>query len=437
MKKIICLLLALLMVFSLFACGSGSDTDDGSGTAGDTSTSADNSGDAVAGTDNVADAGTEAGGDTVPTLMTAEEKEAAVKAMFGEGIDMYPEFLSLFGGDIGYISDDVDHSARDTYKVAFVGSSSSAASKNITNGLRNYQTYFNYTLEESYSDGDVDKYITLLETYALNGIDGFLLNPDNNVFPRIKEVCDELEIPYVFILTPYKDENGYVQVPSVGENDYTDGVTVFNWLLDNYKAKWGDVDLSKVGVIGLYWSTNIPMTTRVKAAEDIWKEQYPEYADNFFYVDTAAQSNGVSQEAAYNEISAFVSAHPEYDYWLISSAAGLFANGASRAIEGLNLDANTLICSVGIEELINQWNAGYEGCWGGCVAIDSEIYGLPMIAGLIALMDGRATQETLWQEHKNEGDIAAYYIVEATVITRDAYLDYADDCGVIKAYFAG
>ena len=104
-------------------------------------------------------------------------------------------------------------------------------------------------------------------------------------------------------------------------------------------------------------------------------------------------------------------------------------------MESLGLDASSLICSIGIEELVNQWNAGYDGCWAGCVAIDSELYGLPMISGLLALMDGRATQESLWSDLKNDGDLSAYYIVDATVMTRDVYLDYLDTCGVVKEYF--
>ena len=207
-------------------------------------------------------------------------------------------------------------------------------------------------------------------------------------------------------------------------------------MLGNYEGRFGAVDPADIGVIGLYWSTNIPMTQRVQAAEDVWTEKYPQYADHFFYVDTAAQTPPVSQEAAYNEISTFITSHgSEYKYWLIASAAGLFANGASRAIESLDLDANTMICSIGIEELINQWNAGYDGCWAGCVAIDSELYGLPMISGLLALMDKRAEQETLWSDLKAENDLAAHFIVDATVMTRDVYKDYLDTCGVIKEYF--
>lgn len=415
MKKIVSILLIILMLYALAACGNGN------------SSASDDDPDKNA-TDNNSASGT-------AVAMTPEEKEAAFIEMFGNDVKIFPEMLSLYGGDVGYISDDVDHSARDAYQIAFVGDTSSAATKNLINAMYSYTSYYNFELEEAYSDGDTDKYITLLETYAMNGVDGFLVNPNNNIFPRVKEVLAELDIPAVWTLTAYK-ENGINQAPIVGEDNYTDGTIVMDWLLDNYKEYIGDIDLDKIGVIGLYWSVNIPMTSRVEAAEDIWNERFPGRENQFFYVDTAAQPTPVSQEGAYNEVSAFISSHTEYEYWVIASAAGLFANGAARAIEGLGLDDNALICSVGIEELINQWNSGYEGCWAGCVAIDPRIYAIPMISGIIAICDGRATEETLWSELRAEGDLATYYIMEPTVISKAEYLEYEEACNAVYEYIA-
>ena len=77
-----------------------------------------------------------------------------------------------------------------------------------TTGLVQLSKYFNYEIEQAYSDGDNDQYITLLETYALQGKDGFILSPDTNVFDRVVEVADELEVPYLLILTPHRDDDG-------------------------------------------------------------------------------------------------------------------------------------------------------------------------------------------------------------------------------------
>ena len=205
-------------------------------------------------------------------------------------------------------------------------------------------------------------------------------------------------------------------VPCVAEDFPTDGGTVMTWLLDNYENRFGDVSIDDVGVLGLYYSVIVPFVNEQESALEVWNERFPGREDQFILVDTAAQDNPISQEGAYNEIAAYISGHPDdYDYWIIMSSAGLFANGAARACESLGVDlTNVIICSIGTEELINEWDAGYDGCWAGCLSINPTIYSMPMLSGLIALADGRATPETLWAEVRAEGDKATYYIMDTT-----------------------
>lgn len=426
MKKTVCIMLGLALLMALAACGGSAGTGASAPPAsGATASSAPASAVPPATESPV----------TSEAVPPEAGKEELIRDIIGDDVGIYPEFLNLVGGDIGYITDKVDHHARDTYRFALIGNTSSAATTNTFNGLVQFSKYFNYEIEQSYSDNDNDKYITLMETYALQGMDGFILNPDNNVFDRVTEVANELEIPYIFILTPYRDEEGRNLVPCVGEDDYTDGKIVMNWLLDNYKDKLGDINLDEAGVLAIGWSVVKPFVIRAQAAEDVWNERCPGREDQFYFIDTAAQDNPVTQEAAYNEVAAFVSAHPEYKFWIIPSGAGLFANGAARALESLKVDKNSLICSVGIEELINEWNAGYDGCWAACVSIKPNIYSMPMLSGLLALADGRATPETLWQEVRAESDIATYYVMETTVITRETYKDYGKACDVLASKF--
>ncbi len=423
MKKMACILLAFVLLLALAACGTGNSTTPGesSSPASTVPESPEPDGESPAAPpEDVADDAT---------------KEDIIKGLIGDDVEIFPEFLGLVGGSVGYITDDVDHQARDTYQFVLVGNTSSSATTNTFNGFVQFSKYFNYEIEQSYSDNDNDKFITLMETYALQGKNGFILNPDNNVFDRIKEVADELEIPYIFILTPYKDEDGHNLVPCVGEDDYTDGSNVMNWLLDNYQDRLGDINMDDVGVMAIGWSVVKPFAVRAQAAEDVWNERFPGREDQFYFIDTAAQDNPVTQEAAYNEVAAFVSAHPEIKYWIIPSGAGLFANGAARALESLNVDQNCIICSIGIEELINEWNAGYDGCWAACLSIKPNIYSMPMLAGLLAMADGRATPETLWQEVRAEGDKATYYIMDTTVITRDTYKQYGEACDILAAKY--
>ena len=431
MRKLVSILLALVMLVALAACGSKAGSDNSA--APDSSAPA-SSAPASSAPESSAPAGNDSAAPSEDTAAAAT-KEDMVREIIGNDVGIYPEFLNLVGGDVGYITDKVDHQARDTYQFVLIGNTSSSATTNTFNGLVQFSKYFNYEIEQSYSDNDNDKYITLMETYALQGKNGFILNPDNNVFDRVTEVANELEIPYIFILTPYRDADGHNLVPCVGEDDYTDGSIVMNWLLDNYKDKLGDISMDDVGVLSIGWSVVKPFVIRAQAAEDVWNQREPGREDQYHFIDTAAQDNPVTQEAAYNEVAAYVSAHPEVKYWIIPSGAGLFANGAARALESLKVDQNCIICSIGIEELINEWNAGYDGCWAACVSIKPNIYSMPMLAGLLALADGRATPDTLWQEVRAPGDIATYYVMQTTVITRDTYQDYGAACDVLAAEF--
>ncbi len=431
MKKLICIFLVVAVLSGFAACKTVDTASDPS--ASETPASETPASETPATDTSVSE--TPASDTSASDTPDAQTKEEMLRAIIGDEVGIYPEFYALVGGDVGYITDDVDHHARETYDLALIGTSSNAATTNTYNGFVQFSNYFNFNIEQAYSEGDNDKYVTMMETYALQGKDGFVLSPDNNVFERIKEVADELEVPYIFILTPYYAEDGKNLVPCVGEDDGNDGSIVMNWLLDNYQDRLGDIDLDKVGVMGIQFSVVYAFQQRVQSSFDVWRELYPDREDQLYVVDTAAQDNPISQEAAYNEVTAMISAHPEIEYWIISAAAGLYANGAARACEALGIDDKVIMCSIGIEELINEWNAGYDGCWAACVSTKPNIYSMPMIAGILALVDGRATPETLWEEVRAPGDPTTYFIVDVTVITKDSYIDYTNACDVLAAKF--
>jgi hypothetical protein len=61
---------------------------------------------------------------------------------------------------------------------------------------------------------------------------------------------------------------------------------------------------------------------------------------------------------------------------------------------------------------------------------------VPGAAGIVALIDGRATPETLWEDAKSEayGFDYAVYPLETEVITYDNYEEYF--AGIDQKYFA-
>ena len=46
------------------------------------------------------------------------------------------------------------------------------------------------------------------------------------------------------------------------------------------------------------------------------------------------------------------------------------------------------------------------------------------ICGIIALLDGKATPENLWQSKKAAGDKSAIYYIGNAMVTKETYKDY-------------
>ena len=97
-----------------------------------------------------------------------------------------------------------------------------------------------------------------------------------------------------------------------------------------------------------------------------------------------------------------------------------------------------IITDVGSDMLSAEWNSGYEGCWVSCLAISNYLYTGPAVCGLIALVDGRCTPESLWQEIKEDTDKCAVWKTDSEMVTKDTYKDYfnsiADEFGVERPY---
>jgi hypothetical protein len=55
-------------------------------------------------------------------------------------------------------------------------------------------------------------------------------------------------------------------------------------------------------------------------------------------------------------------------------------------------------------------NNGYQGSWVSASVISDYQYTIPAICGLIALMDGKATADTLWSSKRAAGDKVTFYI---------------------------
>ena len=394
MKKIAAIILALLMVVSLFACGNGNEE-----------------GKSVPDSDSTADNAD--GGDKNDT----------------------PQAI---GEDGGYLDDDVDHFARETYEFAYMYTAPSSLSAMMLEAFQTLGEVYNYTMIDSTGNSNPDQFISNMRTLANNGIDGFILDADPSVNSRIFEVADELGVPYIALFNGYRDDSGSSLVPTVMLDGYTSGYSSVKWLCDHYKDYFGDIDTSRIGMMSLTYSTAPDLQSRSDGAIDAFKEAFPDNENLISELDTV--SGTLDETTAFNLASTEFTMRTgvDVDYWIVGNVVEMLSVGVARAAELLEIDDNVIITDVGSDMLSAEWNSGYEGCWVSCLAISNYLYTGPAVCGLIALVDGRCTPESLWQEIKEDTDKCAVWKTDSEMVTKDTYKDYfnsiADEFGVERPY---
>ena len=364
MKRIIALLLALLMIFALVACG-------------------------------------EKKADSAPSDDTAVS-------------DAPVAYAPVDGGE------------RDPYILVYMCSSfGNVWCKNIETAMKALQEEYNYELYSTDSNYDNDLWMTNVETYCDQGIDGFVMNCDETLTQRTYEVTSEYGIPWLSESTAVRDNDGMLLTSGVELDAYQVGVDVGTWIVENYKEHFGVDKLENVGYISMYYSKVLSFNNRCAGAESVITKEFPDA--QVFKPDLLAQG-ALSADAAYNEVSPILAANPDIDYWLITGVVDDWSLGATRAVEAMNLVEKTLITSAGGEALILEWDNGYDsdgkGCWKACCYYEAMDYVEYLIPGMIDILDGKTTVEDIWNEWDEEGSEYASVKVGGTNCTKDNYLDF-------------
>ncbi len=385
MKKTLAALLALMMIFTLFACNANTDPEISDNPQAETSTSPDNS---------------------------SSPDDSTSPAM---------EDITKNADEIGFFKSGVDPQSRDTYEIVHMYPYTLLLYEYMTECFQHFGETLNCNITPSTSEFDMDVFIQNIDIFASQGnTDGFIVVIHADAADRIKEVLDETGIPYIAWCNSYRDENGSELVPCVGLEQYDAAATTVQWLYDNYTTYWGDIDTSKIALLNTNASSNADLNTRAVAAEEKFNELIPNNA-GVFEVDMVAD---FSQETAYNQASATLSANPDIEYWFSTSCVEQFSQGVARAVESLKIEDKVLITDVGSDVLCSEWESGYNGSWVSCLAISNYLYAAPTISGLVALIDGTATWDTLWADMRAPGDQYTFYGAASEMITKDTYADY-------------
>lgn len=389
MKKAISVILAVLMIFSLFACGTGATP-----------------------------ASPSVSPSTEPSIAPSAEVSPAETVAPSGNTD-----VSANEDAIGFFKSGVDPASRKTYNIVFAYPRVMALMQNLTNAFEHYSKSLNYTLATTTGDGDIDVYLQNIEVLASKGADGFITNPDPATSERIKEVLDDTGVPYMILLNSMSDSNGSAILPCATLDGFASGEAEIQWLYDNHKTYWGDIDTTQIGLINITWSANRDLQSRHDGALAKFNELLP---TNTRIFSTDGLTGKMDSDTGYNLTSTIFAGNPEVKYWFVVSALEMYSQGAARAAESLKIDKNVLISCVGSDILRSEWDNGYDGSWVSCVAISDYAYVAPTISALIAQLDGTATPESLWASKRAPGDKYTIYYINNMIVTKDTY----------KAYFA-
>ena len=337
---------------------------------------------------------------------------------------------------VGYLTDKFDHFSRAPFKIAYICNDISWAwNAAISESLEKLGKTLNYEYTPFSASGDHDKYINQITTLADQGVQGFICGVDDTLGGRVYEVCTELKVAFIAESTPMRDENGTNRWLSVVQDQYNNGAACVQWLADNYKNYWKDpIDKSKLGLLVLNFSVISGITEREPGCKDTFFKLFPEAQANYHVGDLVTIENGFSMQGGNQLSSAIIGAHPEIEKWFVVGLVDDWAQGAARAVETLGRTDDVLVSSVQADAFINEMKTGIsDSCYVSACAVSSTEFAVNLALGVVTLLEGRATAQTLWPEYQVDG--FAQMKVLGTLITKDTYQQFIDT-HTVEAYIA-
>jgi ABC-type sugar transport system substrate-binding protein len=324
--------------------------------------------------------------------------------------------------EVGFFDPSIDYTKQKNYKVAYLYSGTSALYDMFSKAFALWATRTNCTYND-YSTSDADTFVSTIQTYADQGYNGLLVDPDSTIYSRVSDLLTDLKMPWMGCMAPPLDADGKLIHPNVGFDNYAFGNDMFQWCIDYGKANWQDMTADNTGGMFIGYSVVPVLELRHNGAHDNFiKNGFAE--KNFYFLDGV--TGQMDAQTAYDLSSATMSAHPDIKYWIGCGFFDEYSVGIARAADAAGKAANVVCSTAGGTSLINQWDAGEENSWKSAIYTDQRLYAEPIFNGLYAMMSGKASAESLWPEWVNhsKGDKYASLQLPSTTITKDMYKDY-------------
>jgi ABC-type sugar transport system substrate-binding protein len=307
---------------------------------------------------------------------------------------------------VGFWDPDYDYNQNKRFKVAYMGIGQSFIYEAYGASFAHWAARSNVDYTDYLPAENSDALLTQIVDFADRGYNGILLDADMFLYPRISEICAEINLPWMSVIAqPVQWDEGYASGellhPYVGFNQRAMGAEVGKKLMEYKNYAWTDATPANTALVCLDFSYVSPLHERVIGAAEYWASQgYPE--SGTIIADVPA--NDLSAAGAKILTEQTIAEYPEYKYWLVCAIFDDFAQGAALALAESGLTDNACVATIGGDSLRAQWDAGMQDAWRFAYTVPNGIYLEPIFFALYAFMSGQAAPETIWPSWVNYGD---------------------------------
>jgi len=318
--------------------------------------------------------------------------------------------------ELGYYDPEFDYTQYPSKKVAFLSMTAGELWDAYDTAYEHWCGLMNIKYSNIWAPTqqyNAEEFMSGLETFVDQGYDGFILEAGAQNYPQVAKFLDDNGIAWVPGLGGARDFNGALLHPQIGFDNFDVGVQITNKLVEWKEETYPDVPWEKVGLLCLDFGYNVDIHNRCLGMESRWAELFPEFGaydpdvsknpQNMFIGDIATAANP-DQTAAQNLATQFLSNPGDIEIWLIGTPADLYSVGAANAAELMNMTDKVCTACHGGVAMPSRWEAGIEDSWRFAYYASQSLAGELLVSQLWAYMHELATPDTIYPEWVNPND---------------------------------
>jgi len=322
----------------------------------------------------------------------------------------------------------VDHFARDPFRIGYICLTLTwPFTASIDASLATLGRIMNFEYQGFASNFDPDTYLNQVFVFADMGFDALVIGADDDAARRVLGIAHELDILLIGESTAFENDYGLCIWPSVVQDGYGNAYMIMEWLADNYVRFWGEIDYSTLGLLVLDHSGVAGITARTPGFVDAFRNRFPGASEDNIFVGDALPFGMFSVQVGFDITMPILANNPQITHWLIGGNVGDFGTGATRAVEALGMEDSVLVGTISPDAFLIEMQGGYTGnVFVAANAVSATEFAILMAEGLISILDGRYTPETLWPEFRDPGGVHPRRLVRGTMICRDTYQEFLE-----------